>query len=123
MPYAIDLDAESKCARSVNVQRTTGDHVSSCNLAQNGQPFGIYEPDVGAVDVDVYIRAESLERGTQQWGSGGINLAMHHHNLHAVDLKPVNLRTTVDQCHCYLRLARPPTVTAPALFVNESIGP
>ena len=105
------------------MQWTTGDDGPLGHLAESGQPFGTYKPDAGAVDVDVFIRSECVERGTQQWGSGRVNLATHDHNRHAVDVKPVNLQIAIDQCHCYLRLARPPTVTAHALLVNESIDP
>ena len=121
--HATDLDEAPQCVGSENMQWTTGDDVPLCHLAQNCQPFGIYKPDVGAVDVDVFIRSECVERGTQQWGSGCVNFATHHHNRHAVDMKPVNLQTTIDHCHYCLRLVRPPTVKARALPVNESIGP
>lgn len=81
------------------MKRTTGDDVPLRHLAESGQPIGIDEPDVGAIDVDVFVRAESVERGTQQWRGGRVNLATHDYNGHVVEMKPVNLQTTIDQCH------------------------
>src|SRR4029079_18379974 len=115
--------AVAKCSGRMYMQRTTGADVPVRHLAQRVQSLGINKTDARAVDIDVLVRPESVDGGTQQWGSGPVNLALHHYDRHAVDLKTVNLETTVYHCHHVVRIVRPPTVTALALIVNESIGP
>jgi hypothetical protein len=101
--HATGLDAAPKRGRCANVQGTAGDDVPLRHLAESRQPFGIDKSHPGAVYVDVFIGAERVERGTQQWRSGRVNLALHDHDRHVVYMKPMNLYTTIDQCHDILR--------------------
>ena len=73
--------------------------VPLCDFAQNSQPFGIDVVDGSAVDVHVLVGVECVERSTQERSRRRVDLAAHNHNRHVVDVKPVNLRTTIDQCH------------------------
>ena len=123
VPDAIDVDAAPQRVRRENMQRTPRDDVSACHFAQGVQPDGIHKANARAVDVDVLIRAEPVELGTQQRSRIPVNLATDDDHCHAVDVKSVNFQTIIDQSHSRIRLVRAPTVTEYALFVNESNGP
>jgi hypothetical protein len=103
MPHTTHLDTAPQRGRSVNMQWATGCDVSLGDLAEGGQSCGIHKSDAGEVDVQVLFWAQRVEGGTQQWSSRHVNFALHDHNCHVIDVKPVNLQTTIDQCHDILR--------------------
>jgi outer membrane biogenesis lipoprotein LolB len=100
--HTVERDAAPQRVRSENMQWSTGGDVPLGHLAQGSQSSRIDEHDIGAIDEDVLIRAERVERGTKQWGSDHVNLAPHDDNRHVVDMKPVNLQTLIEHRHCHL---------------------
>jgi hypothetical protein len=78
---------------------STGGDVPLGHLAQGSQSRGIDKPDIGAIDVDVFIWAERLECGTKQRGSDHVNLAPYDDDRHVVNMKPINLQTRIEHRH------------------------
>jgi hypothetical protein len=97
--HTVERDAVAQRVRSENMKWSTGGDVPLGHLAQGSQACGIDKPDIGAIDVDVFIRADRLECGTKQWGSDHVDLAPYDDDRHVVDMKTINLQTRIEHCH------------------------